>query len=45
MDATQIKYVRKPAGAKPGHVIYTQQRTYFITPDEKLVKSLLVEDD
>jgi len=43
IDVTAIKNVRKPAGAKPGYVIFTQQRTYFITPDEKLVKSLLWE--
>ncbi|MDQ0492195.1 Rqc2 family fibronectin-binding protein [Paenibacillus brasilensis] len=40
VDATLIRYVRKPSGAKPGFVIYDHQRTLFITPDEELVKSL-----
>jgi predicted ribosome quality control (RQC) complex YloA/Tae2 family protein len=40
VDATLIRHVRKPSGAKPGFVIYDHQRTLFITPDEELVKSL-----
>jgi predicted ribosome quality control (RQC) complex YloA/Tae2 family protein len=40
VDATLIRHVRKPSGAKPGFVIYDHQRTLFITPDEDLVKKL-----
>ncbi|MNJ62512.1 hypothetical protein D3C77_583550 [compost metagenome] len=40
VDYTLIRHVRKPNGAKPGFVIYEQQRTLFVTPDEALVKSL-----
>ncbi|MNJ33228.1 Rqc2 family fibronectin-binding protein [Paenibacillus bouchesdurhonensis] len=40
VDYTLIKHVRKPNGAKPGFVIYEQQRTLFVTPDEALIKSL-----
>ncbi|AZK46982.1 Rqc2 family fibronectin-binding protein [Paenibacillus lentus] len=40
VDYTLIKHVRKPNGAKPGFVIYEQQRTLFVTPDETLIKSL-----
>ncbi|TKH35266.1 hypothetical protein C1I59_15275 [Paenibacillus polymyxa] len=40
VDATLIRHVRKPSGAKPGFVIYDHQRTLFITPDEELVKKL-----
>ncbi|MUG44881.1 NFACT family protein [Paenibacillus woosongensis] len=40
VDYTLIRHVRKPSGAKPGFVIYEQQRTLFVTPDEALVKSL-----
>lgn len=40
VDYTLIKHVRKPSGAKPGFVIYEQQRTLFVTPDEALIKSL-----
>ena len=44
IDYTQVKYVKKPSGAKPGFVNYTSQKTLFITPDEKFVKSLIRED-
>ena len=32
VDYTPIKYVKKPAGAKPGMVIYTTNKTVFVTP-------------
>ena len=35
VDYTLRKYVKKPAGAKPGFVIYTHQRTLFVTPSEE----------
>lgn len=40
VDYTLRKYVKKPSGAKPGMVIYTTNRTVFVTPDETLVKRL-----
>ena len=40
MDYTLRKYVKKPAGAKPGMVIYTTYRTAYVTPEETLVKTL-----
>ncbi|AOM83246.1 Rqc2 family fibronectin-binding protein [Salisediminibacterium beveridgei] len=40
VDYTLIRHVRKPNGAKPGYVIYDQQTTLFVTPDEDQVKSL-----
>ncbi len=33
VDYTMRKYVKKPSGSKPGFVIYTHQRTVFVTPD------------
>lgn len=33
VDYTRRKYVKKPSGSKPGFVIYTHQRTAFVTPD------------
>jgi predicted ribosome quality control (RQC) complex YloA/Tae2 family protein len=36
VDYTLIRYVRKPAGAKPGMVIYTDQHTIMAEPKEKL---------
>jgi predicted ribosome quality control (RQC) complex YloA/Tae2 family protein len=42
VDYTLIRHVRKPNGAKPGFVIYEQQKTLFITPDEQLIKQMPV---
>jgi predicted ribosome quality control (RQC) complex YloA/Tae2 family protein len=32
VDAVQVKYVKKPAGSKPGMVIFTNNRTMFVSP-------------
>lgn len=32
VDYTPIKYVKKPNGAKPGMVIYTTNKTVYVTP-------------
>lgn len=32
VDSTLVRYVKKPSGARPGMVIYTNQRTVFVTP-------------
>ncbi len=40
VDATKRRFVKKPSGALPGKVIYTNQVTYYITPDEKIIRSL-----
>ncbi len=40
VDYTPRKYVKKPAGAKPGMVIYTTNRTAYVTPEENDIKSL-----
>ena len=40
VDCTQVKNVKKPAGARPGMVIYTTFRTVNVTPEEALVKQL-----
>lgn len=40
VDYTKVKYVKKPSGAKPGFVIYTDQKTLYVTPDESLVLKL-----
>ncbi|ANC76804.1 hypothetical protein ABE65_008330 [Fictibacillus phosphorivorans] len=37
VDFTLVKHVKKPNGAKPGFVIYDNQQTLFVTPDEDLV--------
>lgn len=35
VDLTRRRYVKKPSGAKPGFVIYTNQRTLFVSPIEE----------
>ena len=40
VDCTAVKFVKKPAGAKPGMVIFTNNKTLFVTPSEELVESL-----
>ena len=40
VDYTPVKYVKKPAGAKPGMVVYTTYQTMLADPDEELVKRL-----
>ncbi|XEQ92970.1 Rqc2 RqcH [Sporomusa carbonis] len=42
VDYTKRRYVRKPSGAKPGFVIYDHQNTVYVTPDESIVKNLLI---
>ena len=32
VDYVQCKFVKKPSGAKPGFVIFTNQRTLYVTP-------------
>ena len=40
VDYTAVKNVKKPAGARPGMVIYTTCQTLFVTPEEELIKRL-----
>ncbi|MEH7075017.1 Rqc2 family fibronectin-binding protein [Neobacillus drentensis] len=40
VDFTKVRFVKKPSGAKPGFVIYDNQQTVYITPDEELVLKL-----
>ncbi|WNR46566.1 Rqc2 family fibronectin-binding protein [Paenibacillus roseipurpureus] len=42
VDYTQIKHVHKPNGAKPGFVIYVNQKTLYVTPQEDDIKQLKV---
>ncbi len=43
VDYTPVKYVKKPAGARPGMVIYTTYQTAYVDPDGELVKRLRVK--
>lgn len=40
VDYTQVRHVKKPNGSKPGFVIYFEQKTLLVTPDEDIVRSL-----
>lgn len=40
VDYTVIKQVKKPSGAKPGFVIYFEQTTLFVTPDEEKIRQM-----
>ncbi|EQC80743.1 Fibronectin/fibrinogen-binding protein [Enterococcus sp. HSIEG1] len=37
VDLVQVKHIRKPNGAKPGFVIYENQTTYYVTPEETIL--------
>ena len=40
VDVTAVKNVKKPAGAKPGMVVYYTYRTVYVTPDAALAGEL-----
>ena len=40
IDATLRRYIKKPGGTPAGFVIYTHQRTLYVTPDEAAVKKI-----
>ncbi|KAA9025931.1 Rqc2 family fibronectin-binding protein [Niallia endozanthoxylica] len=40
VDFTRVRHVKKPSGAKPGFVIYDNQQTVYVTPDEETVLKL-----
>ncbi len=44
VDYTYCRFVKKPSGAKPGFVIFTNQKTLYITPDEELLQPVLAQD-
>jgi len=40
VDYTLVRYVKKPSGARPGKVIYTDYKTIIVPPDEGIVERL-----
>ena len=42
VDYTPVKYVKKPAGARPGMVVYTTYQTAYVDPDPALADQLKV---
>ena len=45
VDYTWVKYVNKPRGAKPGFVIYTHEKTLFVSPADFDKLSLQPDSD
>lgn len=43
VDVTEVRNVKKPAGGRPGMVIYTTYRTVSVTPDKEAVDRLRVK--
>ena len=44
VDYTLRRYVKKPSGAAPGRVIYTHQKTAYITPEEDEIRRIRLEE-
>lgn len=45
VDYTAVKFVKKPAGARPGMVIFTDNRTLYVTPSEEETDKLRITED
>ena len=45
VDYTLVRYVKKPGGARPGMVIYTDYKTILARPDEGLAERLRVKQN
>lgn len=43
VDYTPVRFVKKPAGARPGMVVYTTYQTAVVDPDESLARRLRVK--
>lgn len=41
VDCVERRYVKKPAGSKPGFVIFTNQKTYYTTPDMQVIDNYI----
>jgi len=43
VDYTRVRHVKKPSGARPGYVIFTNNRTLYVTP--KLPEKKVLKDE
>ncbi len=43
VDYTNAKHIKKPAGSKPGYVIYHVNWTAYVTPEEKRIKEMQIK--
>lgn len=44
VDYTYRRYVKKPSGSRPGFVIFTHQKTLYVTPSAEDAARLLLEE-
>jgi len=44
VDYTTVKNIKKPAGGRPGMVIYNDFKTIIAEPDEAFIKSVMVHE-
>ena len=44
VDYTECRFVKKPSGSRPGFVIFTNQKTLYVTPEEKEIAAILLQD-
>ena len=40
VDYTAVRNIKKPAGARPGYVIYHTNQTAYVTPDPEKIKKM-----
>ncbi|MEN6338910.1 MAG: NFACT family protein [Clostridiaceae bacterium] len=45
VDYTPRKFVKKPSGARPGMVVYSTNRTLYVTPDPALIQRLKTQSE
>lgn len=45
VDYVPCKFVKKPSGAKPGFVVFTNQRTIYVTEREDIQNTLIAAQD
>lgn len=43
VDYTKAKFVKKPSGAKPGFVIFANQTTLYVTPEQEVLQPILLQ--
>lgn len=44
VDYTRTRFVKKPSGAKPGFVIFTNQTTLYVTPEAEVLQPVLLQE-
>ena len=44
VDYCPAKFVKKPSGARPGMVIYTNYQTAFVTPNAEIANLLRIKE-